>query len=57
VRLLMAHSLLLCAKTSKDFVACTALFAGKPAPTGIMPSSKAVHFLWERVYPRMGQYR
>ncbi|POA88575.1 hypothetical protein C1882_02520 [Pseudomonas sp. FW305-E2] len=33
----MAHVLLLCAKTSKDFVACTGLFAGEPAPTGGEP--------------------
>ena len=31
----MAHSLSLCAKTSKYFVACTGLFAGEPAPTGV----------------------
>ncbi|MND83296.1 hypothetical protein D3C80_751510 [compost metagenome] len=38
-------------------VACTGLFAGKPAPTGTAQFSHLVTTLWERVYPRRGQHR
>ncbi|AJG16432.1 hypothetical protein RK21_04924 [Pseudomonas plecoglossicida] len=38
-------------------VACSGLFAGKPAPTGSPQPSKAVLYLWERVYPRIGRDR
>ncbi|AHZ78519.1 hypothetical protein DW66_4014 [Pseudomonas putida] len=31
-------------------------FAGKPAPTRNAPLLKASLYLWERVYPRRGQY-
>ncbi|SPO54549.1 conserved protein of unknown function [Pseudomonas sp. JV551A1] len=37
--------------------ACTGLFAGKPAPTGISQNSNTVTYLWERVYPRRGRHR
>ncbi len=33
--------------------ACSGLFAGKPAPTGIPQLLRPVEILWERVHPRM----
>ncbi|SPO56932.1 protein of unknown function [Pseudomonas sp. JV551A1] len=39
------------------FVACTGPFAGKPAPTGTALATGLALSLWERVYPRRGQFR
>ncbi|AZL74971.1 hypothetical protein EI693_18595 [Pseudomonas oryziphila] len=36
-------------------VACCSLFAGKPAPTGLLQAPRAALHLWERVYPRRGR--
>ena len=37
-------------------VACSGLFAGKPAPTGSPPAARTARYLWERACPRRGRY-